>query len=159
MLVRFLTGVGFLLLTGCGFHLKGEASLSPELSKITLIKTGDRIFDDTLIQQLEKSGSRLVEGYQTAVLQLTLDVPEAVTIAQSSSTGLSIQLLTVRLNYALKSASGQWLIQQKTLTQTKEFELDSNQILAKNKEKQQLYQQMKKNLVSILLYQLQRFEQ
>jgi len=81
-------------------------------------------------------------------------LPEMI-VAKSSSTGLQIQQLKIRVEYSLKNNSGLWLVEQKELTQSREFELDTEQLLAKNREKQQLYQEMKRNLVRILLYQLQ----
>jgi len=146
------------LLTGCGFHLKGEANLALSLKQLALIKSGDKVFDDELMRQLKSAGVKLIEGDNITTLSVRLNVPAEINIAESSATSLSIQQLQVSVDYSLKMASGQWYIQNQTLSQNKEFELDSNQLLSKNKEKQQLYQQMKKNLVTILLYQLKRVQ-
>ncbi len=145
-----------MLLTGCGFHLKGETNLSLSLKQLALIKSGDKVFDDELARQLKLAGVELVDGVNNTLLSVRLDVPGIINIAESSATGLTIQQLKVSVDYSLQDVSGQWLIRDKNLSQSKEFELDSNQLLAKNKEKQQMYRQMKKNLVTILLYQLKR---
>jgi len=143
------------LLIGCGFQLKGAASLSPQLKQLNVSQSVDKAFNQELNRQLKAAGATIVDQENAAFLSVIYKEYPAITIAKSSSTGLTIQQLKISVDYSLKNMDGKWLVQQKTLTQSREFEANSDQILAKDKEKQQLYRQMKKNLVHLLLYQMQ----
>jgi len=143
------------LLMGCGFQLKGAANLSPQLKQLNVSQSTDQVFNAELMRQLKSAGARISEQENIAFLSVSFHQSPAITIAQSSSSGLTIQQLKISIDYSLKNASGKWLAQQKTLTQSREFESNSDQILAKNKERLQLYTQMKQNLVRLLLYQMQ----
>jgi len=139
----------------CGFQLKGAASLSPQLKQLNVTQSVDKVFNQELIRQLKAAGATIVDKKNAAFLSVVYNEYPALTIAKSSSTGLTIQQLKISIDYSLKNKDGKWLVQQKTLAQSREFEANSDQILAKDKEKQQLYRQMKKNLVRLLLYQMQ----
>lgn len=154
MFKHVLWGGLIVLLMGCGFQLKGAASLSPQLKQLRVLQSSDQVFNEELLRQLKSAGATISEQENVAFLSVSFKQSPIVTIAKSSSTGLTIQQLKIRIDYSLKNASGKWLAEQKTLTQRREFESNSDQVLAKNKERLQLYTQMKKNLVRLLLYQM-----
>lgn len=143
------------ILAGCGFQLKGAASLSPQLKQIKVSQSDDNVFNKELLRHLKSAGATLLDKEGIAFLSVSLNESPVIILAKSSSTGLTIQQLKVSITYSLKNASGKWLVQQKTLTQIREFESNSDQVLAKNNERLQLYLQMKQNLVRLLLYQMQ----
>lgn len=143
------------VISACGFHLKGAANLPTSLQELTLSLSKDEAFNNELKKQLKQAGARFNENNSGAFLSVKYKVLPELSLAQSSSTGLNIQQLKVQVEYSLKDGTGRWIAQQKLLTQTREFESDSDQLLAKNKEKQVLYHQMKINLVNLMMYQLQ----
>ncbi len=153
----FVLSFFVLTMAACGFHLKGEASLPLELKYLQLSPSEDKEFNDELIKQLKQAGAKMGAHSKASSLRVRFETLPEMTVAKSSSTGLQIQQLKIRVEYSLKNNSDLWLVEQKTLTQSREFELDTAQLLAKNREKQQLYQEMKRSLVRILLYQLQLF--
>ncbi len=142
-------------LFGCGFQLKGESRLPDNLQQINLSLSEDDDFNNSLIKQLKSSGAFIVQSKQAAFLSVRLDKLPELIVAQSSSTGLQIERLKINVEYSVRDAQGQWLVQQKTIVQSRDFEADSNQLLAKNNEKIKLYTQMKQNLARMMIYQLQ----
>ena len=155
MIHRILIILILTLVSGCGFHLKGDSKLPLQLQVLHVIKSDDSDFNATLLQQLKSSGVIIVDDVKAALLSVQFQTLPEITVAKSSSSGLLIKQLKVRIEYSVKNKAGDWLIKQKQLEQTKDFESNTNQLLAKNNEKQQMYRQMKQSLVRILLYQLQ----
>lgn len=152
---RFIIIGFFILLTACGFHLKGENILPSQLKLLQVIESTDTDFNALLLLQLKSAGVKIVEDTQSALLSVKIEILPEITVVKSSSSGLEIKQLKVRVEYFVKNKAGGWLLKSKRLEQTRDFESDSNQLLAKSNEKQQLYRQMKKNLIRILIYQLQ----
>lgn len=155
MLNRFVLLLLVLVLSSCGFHLKGVNKLPAQLHFMHLIESDDAEFNKILLKQLKASGVTIVDDVETILLSVKFKTLPEIIVAKSSSTGLQIKQLSIQLQYSVKNKSGEWLVEQKLMTQSRDFESDTNQLLAKNNEKKQIYQQMKKNLVSILIYQLQ----
>lgn len=142
-------------LSACGFHLKGEALLPQQLQQIQLSLSVDDGFNAVLTKQLKQAGAKIVDTGDASLLKISFEVLPEVIVANSSSSGLQIKRLKVSVDYSLRNADGKWLVEQQQLVQTREFEADTEQLLAKNREKQELYQEMKVNLARLLLYQLQ----
>lgn len=146
------------LLLGCGFHLKGQSSIPSELQTLELKLSTDPDFNNELITQLKKSSVKIITNDQlqtAAFLSVKLQQSPEVIVAQSSSTDLQVVRLKIQLEYSLKNAQGEWLALQQSISQTRDFEADTSQILGKDSEKRQLYLQMKQSLVRILLYKMQ----
>lgn len=155
MFIKSLFFTLILSLTACGFHLKGEALLPQQLQQLQLSLSGDDDFNAVLTKQLKQAGAKIVNASDASLLNVSFEVSPEIIVANSSSTGLQIKRLKVSVDYSLRNGAGKWLVEQQKLIQVREFEADTEQLLASNREKQQLYQEMKVNLARLLLYQLQ----
>lgn len=155
MLYRLIFISLILQVSACGFYLKGENQLSPQLQLMHVLESDDPEFNALLLQQLKISGVKVVDDLNAVLLGVQLQILPEITLAKSSSSGLLIKQLKVRINYFVKKSDGKSLIDRKQLEQLRDFESDTNQLLAKNNEKQQLYREMKQNLVRTLIFQLQ----
>jgi len=158
-MTRSLIIVGLILLmTACGFHLRGDNKLAEQFQLMQLIESDDVDFNTLLLQQLKLSGVTIIDDDHVALLSVQVKILPEITLAKSSSSGLEIKQLRIQVDYSVRNNNGVFLQKQKQLEQSKDFEADSDQLLAKSAEKQKLYQQMKQNLVRILIYQLQRLK-
>ena len=144
------------LLAGCGFRLAGTAELPASLSIINLTTSG---FNTEQRQQLERrlqqAGARI--GTETSAPTLS------VTLAQLGDnllfeTGDNQQTrrLVQQLTYRIRAADNSLLQAESRLRQESDLEIDLLNIVANDRERSELQQQMLDQLVSRMIYQLQR---
>ena len=144
------------LLAGCGFRLAGTAELPASLSIINLTTSG---FDTEQRQQLER---RLQQAGAT-ISNETSAPTLSVTLAQLSDnllfeTGENQQTrrLVQQLTYRIRAADNSLLQEERRLRQETDLEIDLLNIVANDRERSELQQQMLNQLVSRMIYQLQR---
>ncbi len=144
------------LLAGCGFRLAGTAELPASLSIINLATSG---FNTEQRQQLER---RLQQAGAT-ISNETSAPTLSVTLAQLSDnllfeTGENQQTrrLVQQLTYRIRAADNSLLQEERRLRQETDLEIDLLNIVANDRERSELQQQMLNQLVSRMIYQLQR---
>ena len=146
-----------LLLSGCGYRLAGTADLPPELATIHLVT---RDFSDAqaraLGRKLTNAGAQLVEqGSADAVtLAVGLVVEPDRQLISSASSGTTVNRLSRSLDFSLTDADGAALTQPQTLRQQVDIELDDDNLLASNREKETAIQQLEQQLYQQLIRQL-----
>lgn len=148
-----------LLQTSCGFQLKGEVSLPKALHSMAVEESDDDVLNNLLKRQLKTSAVQLHQAeFANVILNIEYTQPSANRVAQSSSSDLKIIRLDTKLEYSLRTNKDEWLIESKTIRQSREFESSDSQLLGKSSEQNQLYKEMKSNLVRILIYQLRFYQ-
>ena len=153
-LVALLTA---LLLSGCGYRLAGTADLPPELSTLHLVT---RDFSDAQARALERkltnAGAQLVEqaGADAVTLSVSLGVEPDRQLISSASSGTTVNRLSRSLDFSLSGADGAALTPPQTLRQQVDIELDDDNLLASNREKETAIQQLEQRLYQQLIRQL-----
>ena len=155
--LAILSVLGALLLGGCGFQLRGEAKLPPEMAHTQMI------IDDpysTLARRvtimLERSGVRFVGAEQaTAILEIpqTEVVTEVLTIADNAR--VREYRLTYTVRFRLTGGDGRELIGWQTLRQAREISFDEQQILASSREQEYLREELADTLAQLLVARLE----
>ncbi len=145
------------LLTACGFQLRGEAALPPQMARTQMI------IDDahsTLARRvtilLERNGVKLVPAEQaTAVLEIPDNqvVTEVLTIGDNARVREYRVTHTVR--FRLTDAQGQELVPWQTLRQAREISFDEQQILASSREQEYLREDLGETLAQLLVARLE----
>jgi LPS-assembly lipoprotein len=152
-----LAACSALLLSGCGFQLRGKANLPPEMGRTQMIVNDEY---STLARRvrviLERSGVQFVAAEQaTAILEIPQNevVTEVLTIADNARAREYRVTYTVR--FRLTDAEGRELIDWQTLRQAREISFDEQQILASAREQEYLRDELAETMAQLLVARLE----
>lgn len=160
-MTRGLTFLWLLVLalsaSGCGYQLRGEASLPPEMEKTRII------IDDeysTLARRvrvmLERSGVQIVGPDEaSAILEIPQNqiVTEVLTIADNAR--VREYRVTHTVKFRLTNAQGQELVGWQTLRQSREISFDEQRILASSREQEYLRKDLAETMAQLLVARLE----
>jgi len=146
-----------LLGSGCGFQLRGEANLPPEMDKTQIIIADEY---STLARRvrimLERNGVQFVTADQaSAILEIPENevVTEVLTIADNARVREYRVTYTVR--FRLTDDRGQELIGWQTLRQSREISFDEQRILASSREQEYLREDLAETMAQLLVARLE----
>ncbi len=154
----FLALLGsFLLLTSCGFHLRGTVPLATPLQHLYL-QVADPYSSLTrnLRQSLASSGVQLVSSpaEADAVLIILKENPSQQLLSVGSTQQTRQYNLILSVTFQINDARGKILIPPQTVSESRSLTLQSNQILGTSNEQDDLYQQMRQAVVYDIMNRL-----
>lgn len=146
-----------MLISGCGFHLRGEMPLAKPLHSVyiqsvdpygTLVKS--------LSQSLKMSNVQLAENSHEA--ETTLVIMHDDTSQELLSVGATLQTrqykLVVTAMFEVNDAKGRTIVPPQSLAESRVITVQSNQILGSSNEANLYFQQMRQALASAIMYRL-----
>ncbi|WP_394753429.1 LPS assembly lipoprotein LptE [Crenothrix sp.] len=142
-----------LLLTACGYHLRGTFSLPAELKKVYL-QGGSAPLRDQFNKTLEASAGQLVDSAeQAAVTVKVFDADIKQRGISLNAGGRSNEFeLHYHLEYELRDATKKVLLPREPLDIRREYFNDQQDIIAKDNEegviRNEMYQQAVKNILN-----------
>lgn len=155
-LYRFAPALLLLLLSGCGFQLRGATTVPPEMAQ-TYIETTDRhsVFYRSLREQLRTAGVEVVDS--------PIDASATFSI-ESDLTGQRVLSVSARnvprefevyytVFYSLRTDE-KTLMNTRSQTLSRDYTWDETLVLGKEKEEQLLREAISDDLVRIILIQL-----
>ena len=147
-----------LLLSACGFELRGEARLPPVMQKTWLQLADDSsTFSRELVLVLRGSGIELVGAPDQATAELRVFDErmqrEALTI--SGQARVREFALVFDIDFELRQADGEVLIPRETLRLVRDYSFDEQEILAATREEEFLQAEMRRAMASQLLRRLE----
>ena len=146
-----------LLSSGCGYHLRGEANLPPEMQKTRLIIDDEySTLARRLRVMLERNGVEFVAADQaTAILEIPQNqiVTEVLTIADNAR--VREYRVTATVKFRLTDTRGQELIGWQTLRQSREISFDEQRILASSREQEYLREDLAETMAQLLVARLE----
>jgi LPS-assembly lipoprotein len=146
-------------LAACGFKLAGTADLPAELSTIHLVtRNFSKQQQDELRGRLTRAGASVVNQStaEAVLLAVTFNVLPDRQQASAGSSGRFVERIARSLNFSLKSPTGEVILPPKTLLRQNDAELDDNNLLASNREKENVIKDLEQALFKQLINQLQR---
>lgn len=157
MRLLFLALSSTLLLAACGFQLRGDADLPPEMKKTQLV------IDDqysTLARRvktmLEQNGVRFVGPDEATAI---LEIPENQVVTNVLTIGNNARVqeyrITHTVEFMLSDAQGNVILPAQTLRQTREISFDEQAILATSREQEYLQEDLAENLARLLVTRLE----
>lgn len=148
--------LALLLLAGCGFQLRGAASVPPEMAR-TYTETGDRysIFYRKLARSLRGSGVELVDtpGNATAVLSIMSDDTGQRVLSVSARNVPREFEVYYAVVYQVQTPD-RTLMPAREQILTRDYTWDETQVLGKEKEEALLREAIADDLVRIVMIQL-----
>ena len=149
--------ISFILLTACGFHLRGQSELPVELKTLYLQSPNPYSpMTKQLKQTLQHLGINLVNSPNLA--QLTLQIIRDQLNQSESIVGANTQVrefyLTYILGYQLIDQEGELVVPQQFVSATRNFTADTNRSLGTSNERKTLEQEMHRDVIFQLLNRL-----
>jgi len=143
-----------LLLTSCGFHLRGMADMPPWLNDVAIIiQNANRDLEPLLKEQLEAYHIRVCTNVAGAHYWLIIEQDierQQITSVSSSTTPRQYQLI-YSVRYKLQRANGQEIMPPTKAIVTRQLTVNSNRILGSNDEELILKREMRRDAVIQIL--------
>ena len=154
----------YLVLSGCGFHLRGASSvaLPPELSSLR-VTMGGAGYPPLLVEVrnalLALGDVRLTDDVSAAVpvLQLHSESSTSQVLTIDSSGRISAYLLNYRVDYSLIGADKKPLLPKQSVKLQREHGFDRLNVLASEKQSEFLQSEMRRDVAQQILRRLARF--
>jgi LPS-assembly lipoprotein len=146
-----------MLITGCGFHLRGQADLSPELARTHIVGVSPYSeFATNLRQQLRANGVQIVEAKQsTSTLRITRNESgKRVLSVDQNGKVLEFELYSV-ISFEVTGRDKTTLLKNQTISLSRSFLFDVNDVLGKEEEETLLREDLQEDAVRLMIYRLQ----
>ncbi len=146
-------GVLALLLSGCGFQLRGAYSLPYES---IYLATGDSVIGAGLKRQIRASGARVAESRDDASVAFLPagELRDSVILSLSSGGRVREKRLRYRYAYRIVDAKGRDLVPQGYVELNRDVSYADSASLAKTQEEDLLWRDMENDLVQQLMRRL-----
>lgn len=142
-----------LMLSGCGFQLRGAYSLPYES---VYLATGDNVIAAGLKRQIRASGTRVAEsrGDATVAFLPVGELRDTVILSLSSGGRVREKRLRYRYAYRIVDVKGRDLVPQGYVELTRDVAYADSVTLAKTQEEDLLWRDMENDLVQQLMRRL-----
>lgn len=149
----------FILISGCGFHLRGQMDIPTWLDQVAIINQGAHYEMDRLIkEQLQANHIKVCMDPALAKYWLILESDsynQQITSISSSTTPRQYQLLYTVL-FKLKQVRGDDIIPSGKVIVTRQITLNSDRILGSDSEEALIQKEMRQSAATNILTQLSR---
>jgi len=146
-----------LLCTGCGFQLRENADLPPQMARTQLVIDDEySLLARRVRVMLEQSGVQFVVGDQaSAILEIPVNklATDVLTIGDNATVREYRVSLTVR--FRLVAADGTELLGWQNLSQSREISFNEQRILAGSREQEYLEKELAETLSRMLISRLE----
>jgi len=155
--MRTLLLLTVVLLTACGFHLRGQAGMPFETLYLDAANPGTPFIAD-LRRNLEANKVRLVNSAEKAdvVLNIVSEVPERQILTLGGSGRVNEFLLRYRVSFRAYDLKGREWIPAEEMALRRDYIYDDTKVLAKEAEEAQLYKSMISDMVQQVVRRLSR---
>lgn len=142
------------LLSGCGFHLRGNLPLPEQLSVIA-VSTSDQDVKEEMVSALEASGAQVVADPAGARSLLDMyEVKFTRTVRTINTRGkVTGYILRYDVSYRVVNETGDEL-RDSTLALQRDYNFDPNQVLQAEEEEEALREDMIEELTQRIMRQL-----
>lgn len=145
-----------LMLSACGFHLRGNSQIPDRFNPLYL-EVGELNQSQIMLikKSLKAASAQLVDSPDQATrLFITMGSVERQKIVSSSVSGVELVRLELSLQYRIKNVDDIWIVDNKKITHNTELELDSSNVLSHDPLIAKSTQDLQQSLVRTLIYQL-----
>ncbi|OGV51261.1 MAG: hypothetical protein A3F46_03590 [Legionellales bacterium RIFCSPHIGHO2_12_FULL_42_9] len=149
--------IAFLLLSSCGFHLRGLAEIPDWLNNIAIVvENGNRELEPLLNAELESYHVKVSSSKTKAPYWLIIEndsLQKQITNISASTTPRQY-LLIYTVQFSLIKNKGETLLSSNTVTVNRQFTLNNDRILGSDYEEMIFKREMERDAVSLILSRL-----
>lgn len=145
-----------LVLTGCGFQLRGDYDLPPLLERVMV--SGPQFLRDELVVGLRASDAEVVESREaaTAIIDLGRERFSERVLSVDPDTGRSREFeVALAVNFRVEAADGTVVAPNQTVELQRDYVFDEDAILGKSRERGVLREEMRRDAAQQILLRLQ----
>lgn len=150
-----LTVIGLgLVLTGCGFHLRGNVHMPAQLSTMTIVASPkEKQISEAISAQLKASGVRLTANSRWQLHILNEHLNRSFN-GLSANTQVRQYIITDSVSYQLSRSNGKPVLPVRTISSSRNWTVNANQVLGSSAEEQTLIAEMRNEIAQKLVAQL-----
>lgn len=153
--------VAVMLLAGCGFKLRGEVALAPEMQflRLEMVEAGPRI-RQPLVAALERGGVTLVESPEAAAAVLRIPVNATSTLALTISQQARVSEYTVRhrVELEIRGPDGSVLLPRDEIILERDFVFDRRDALGVAGQEETLLRDLEREMVRAILRRIENLD-
>lgn len=144
-------------LAACGFQLRGEADLPPEMALTQMVVNDPYSPLAKRVQtMLEQNGVKFVSGSEaTAILEIPVNAVTTSVLTIADNARVREYRVGHTVQFRLLDAGGTELLSLQTLSQSREISFDEQKILASSREQEYLKQDLAEDLARLLVSRLE----
>ncbi len=148
----------FLLLSACGFHLKGSSQIANNLNPLYLEPDGLESAQLSLIrQELIRSSARLsLQAVDSNRLHVRISPLKTSRIARSGVADVELLKITMSIQYSVQSDATVFLVAPGELVQSMEVEINNANVLANENIINRVQLVLQRRLIQNMILQLAR---
>ena len=145
------------LLAACGFQLRDEAGLPPEMAQTEIVvEDADSLLVRRVRTLLEQNGVRIVSGQDaTAILEIPTNEPVTSVLTIGDTARVQEYRVSHTVQFRLLDAGGREMLSLQTLSQSREISFDDQRILAASREDEYLRRDLAEDLARMLVSRLE----
>lgn len=146
-----------LIISGCGFQLRTDADLPPEMAKTKMV-IGNEYSDlaRRLRIILEQGGVQFVRSEEaTAILEIPVDQVATDVLTIGDNARVREYRISHTVRFRLTDGNGQVLLDWQNLRQAREVSFDEQRILAGSREQEYLKKELADTLSRMLVSRLE----
>ncbi|MGH8035285.1 MAG: LPS assembly lipoprotein LptE [Lysobacterales bacterium] len=146
-----------LLLSGCGFQLRGSAQLPPEMSQTQLVIADQYSTVARRVRVLlEQAGVHIVSaGQATAILEIPQNQGSTEVLTIGDNARVREYRISHTVQFRLLGADGKEIIPLQTIRQTRDISFDEQRILALSREQEYVRQDLEDTISRMLVSRLE----
>ena len=146
-----------LLLTACGFHLRGSFPLPAEMSITYISGTAefDELYDD-LRTALESQDARVTQDRSkaSAVLSITKNTSSTDVLTVNLSGKALEYLIRHSIEFEVVAADGHMLLDSQSVTASRTMKFNSNSVLSSEREWETIRRELTRDVVNLAMLRI-----
>jgi LPS-assembly lipoprotein len=161
MLKRLTLFLLIILMTGCGFRLRGYVEMPIALNNVAIVlRSAHRDLVNMLKDNLQAYKIHITDNLNQAsyLLILERDAIQQQITSVSASTNPRQYLLIYTVQYSLLKAGGENVITSRTVTSSRQLTVNNNRILGSDSEEVMLYHEMRQDVTRQIINQLSQLK-
>lgn len=157
VVTNLMVVLGLVILAGCGFHLRGEATLPESLKTMYLQGVNTQQgFGLELKRTLMRNGITVLPDYQkgSAVLTILKNRVDRRVLSVGANAKVSEYELDGEVQYKVIDGKGVVISEPQTVQAQRNYEFDQNQVLAMDEQESMLRDEINQQIVQSILRRL-----
>jgi LPS-assembly lipoprotein len=146
-----------LQLDACGFHLRGSTPLPAEMSVTYIHGTSefDTLYDD-FRTALESRSVRVTQdrGEATAVLNILENNTDKDVLTVDLGGKVLEYRISQNIQFEVAAADGQPLVDQQSITRSRDFKFNRNDVLGKERESELIRKELQRDVVNLAMLRI-----
>ncbi|MGY3040506.1 LPS-assembly lipoprotein [Rhodanobacter sp. TND4EL1] len=144
-------------LSACGFHLRQNANLPPQMQRVHLAVSGGGELERRLTRALQTSDVTVEDNGGPGIAELR--VPVAVFRTETLSAGGYVQISEFAVRYHVEfevdDAAGHALLPHQRIDMSREYSYDASNTVGNESQVQELQRSLNDDMVQAILFRLQ----